>query len=512
MAKELTIYDRRRVCTDMTLYLSRKNDKTGMAAYVQFLFFFFGDANAEIVCCANSKDQATILYRRTTDLLRQMDNGEALRINASVADWKPAYRGVRKSELRPLSAGGKAKDGMFCQLVVADEFGSAAYINGKADMSRLVDVCRSSMGPRREPLTLTTTTAGVVTAGPFIDKLEGLHRMLERELDYDDGTLTPSAEEDRTMCLLFEVDEWERDEDYALSHPHLWAKVAPALGVMVQRSFYESEVQRAKMEQSARGEVLSKLFNIYSQGKISMWMKGDKIIPLQRDRRITDCRYADGYSVWVGMDYSNGNDFFAISYLAVNYNHQGQTMAGLMFADTEAWILEETLKDSPNRALFEKWVEQGWLQVCPGAVFDSGLAIARLMEKHQQGVNLCGFGYDPAQSKQPINNLKAWLQTLGIDARTIEQMVIPVSQSAMTFNSVIADMEDYILAPVPWMEFSNNPMWNWQLSNCAVELGRTDLRRLVKGNGQANKIDSVMALGNAVYLFALSEGKIEGNG
>ena len=87
------------------------------------------------------------------------------------------------------------------------------------------------------------------------------------------------------------------------------------------------------------------------------------------------------------------------------------------------------MKDSPNRALYELWIEQGWLNVCPGEVFNPDYAINDLMQKDQQGLNFFMFGYDPAQSILPINTVKAWLQSLGIEAATIKKMVVPVSQS-----------------------------------------------------------------------------------
>jgi phage terminase large subunit-like protein len=40
------------------------------------------------------------------------------------------------------------------------------------------------MGPRREPMTFVTTTAGTISTGPFIEKLDALHRTLEKELNY----------------------------------------------------------------------------------------------------------------------------------------------------------------------------------------------------------------------------------------------------------------------------------------------------------------------------------------
>lgn len=178
------IWDCRRLCTDFTYFAPRKTDKTGLSAYIQFLFFFFEDDNAEVYCCANSSDQAKLLFTRTRQLISQMDDGKRIRSTQTVVDWKPAYKNLRDTSIRPLSAGGKTKDGMYAQLCCADEFGSAPYTNGKSDMLSLVNVIQSSMGPRREPLTFVTTTAGTISVGPFIEKLEALHKTLLKELDY----------------------------------------------------------------------------------------------------------------------------------------------------------------------------------------------------------------------------------------------------------------------------------------------------------------------------------------
>jgi phage terminase large subunit-like protein len=127
------------------------------------------------------------------------------------------------------------------------------------------------------------------------------------------------------------------------------------------------------------------------------------------------------------------------------------------------------------------------------------------------------FGYDPAQSIQPINQLKAWLQTLfqRTDvspkelADVIQRMVIPVSQTSMTQNPRIAELEHMILEKEPWLTFSANPMWSWMFGNCACELNSSDLRRIVKGGPQpTHKMDGVAALIDALYCFDLSENRI----
>jgi phage terminase large subunit-like protein len=220
--------------------------------------------------------------------------------------------------------------------------------------------------------------------------------------------------------------------------------------------------------------------------------------------------------VFVGLDFSQGDDLFAVTYLAVDYT-PSDTMRGRFFADTDCWVLEETMRQSPNRPLYEQWAAAGWLHVCPGEVFDSMLAINRIADVAQSGVNIVSFGYDPAQSIQPINQLKAWLQTLfqRTDvipkelADVIQRMVIPVSQTSMTQNPRVGELEHMILEKEPWLTFSMNPMWPWMFGNCAAELNSSDLRRIVKGGPQpTHKMDGVAALIDALYGFDLSENRI----
>ena len=217
-----TIYDLRRLCTEFTDFTPRKTAKTQLSAFVQFWYFMSGDENAECYCCANASDQAKILFTRTSDLIRQMDPREKrIRFTASQVNWKPGQ--FRSASLTALSAGGKTKDGLFAQLCSADEYGSAAYVNGASDMGKLVSVVESSMGPRREPMTFISTTAGIIQAGPFIDKLAGIKALLLTELD---PTYEHNLSTDRQMCLLLEPDEWEQqDEDTLLTSKDVRRKI-----------------------------------------------------------------------------------------------------------------------------------------------------------------------------------------------------------------------------------------------------------------------------------------------
>ena len=511
------VEDLRRLCTDFTLYGPRKIDKTGISAFVAQEHFLLEDPNSESYCCANSEAQSKLLFRRIKHGLFQLNFDKRWRITEKTIDWTKKYQvDGHTSSITPLSAGSTTKDGLFGQLCCADEYGSAGYTNGKSDMKRLVDVVESSMGPRREPLTVTTTTAGRITSGPFIEKLDSLHRLLEREMDWDTGE-APHLSYDRSLCILLEPDEWERQtEETLLTSKAVRRKINPMLGKIVQYQFYDDAVAKARMDGDL-GEVISKLFNVYESGRLTQWIKSDRIRPLQVARCITDCKFADGWQVFVGLDFSHGDDLFAITYMGVNYT-PSPTMAGKFFADMDAWVLEKTMQESPNRPLYEQWVEQGHLHVCPGEVFDSTYAINRLGEIVQQGINIIMFGFDPAQNAQPINQLKAWLQTLFQNrpdigpkdmAAIIQQMVVPVPQTAMTQNPRIGELEHMILEQEPWLNFSQNPMWPWEFGNTAAMVNTSDLRRLVKGGpAPSHKMDNVAALVDALYCFDLTEGRV----
>ena len=493
------IWDLRRLCTEFTLFTPRKTAKTQLSAFIQFWFFMSGDENAECYCCANAADQAKILFSRSRDLIHQMDPKERrIRFTASQVNWKPGQ--FRTASLTALSAGGKTKDGLFAQLCSADEFGSAAYVNGASDMGKLVSVVESSMGPRREPMTFISTTAGIIQSGPFIDKLAGIKQMLSKELEHEAWSLS----EDRQMCLLLEPDEWEQqDEELLLTDKLVRRKVNPMLGVIVQHSFYDDEVSKARQNPEKMNEVISKLMNVYHGARVTKWLTGDQIRPRQVAKKVTDCKYRDGWNVFVGLDFGGTGDLFAISYLCVNYRQESPV--GRFFADMSAWITRSAFEKSPNRPLYEQWEKGGWLQVVDGEVFEPEHAINEMMSLSQQGVNLAYFGYDPAQSKQPINTIKAWLQSLGIDAATIKSMVVPVPQSWLATNGLVDEVEYMLLNKEPWLDLSANPMWPWEFGNCMIQENVSSLRRPIKQSVNA-KVDNVHALLDGLYCFDLSEG------
>lgn len=521
--KDGRVWDKRRLTTEADLFQTRKSGKTEEGAAIDFVeACFLGPLNAQALICAGSRDQAKIAFKAVKEFAYQIDptclnrmGGKFLRVTADEINWQPGQR--RKGEIKVMSAGGKRKDGLYASVVHIDEHGQEGYTNGHSNIQELADVCVGSMGPRREKLTLHTTTAGLVSEGPYKSQLEVVEMTLLDELNFPLGQphRTPN---DYRFSFLLRLDPWETNYDLEqLDNPELFRKVNRSIGITVQPTWYKERLHAARNSEDTRKEVLTKDFNLWQTNRVQHWINGSRIRPLQIARRITDCKYTDGWRVFCGLDFSHGDDLFAITYLGVDYK-RSESPRGHLFADCDAWVLEETMKQSPNRPLYEQWVKDGWLHVCPGEVFDSMLAMNRLAEIVQQGIDIVTFGYDPAQNRSPINQLKAWLQTLFQArqdvspkelAQVIERMVVPVSQTAMTLNPTIGHLEDLVKDKEEIMYFSNSPLWPWQFGNCAVEISTSNLRRITKGGPPAShKIDNIMALLDATWCFDLSEGQV----
>ncbi len=521
------VWDTRRLTDECHLFQTRKSGKTEFGGAIDFTeVCFLGPANGQALICAPSSETSKIAYEAIREFAMQVDptcinrmGGKYFRMTRNGLNWQPGYR--MKGEIKCMAAGKTPKDGLYASVVHADEHGQPGYINGHCDMQAAVETCWGSTGPRREKLLMHTTTAGNITDGPYKTKLERVEELLLDELNYPLGQ-PHRTEEDSWFAFLLRLDPWEVTDDLdKLNDPELFKKVNRSIGITVQPDYYRRRLHEAANSEDTKKEVLTKDFNMWQTGRVTKWLTGDQIRQRQVDRRITDCKYDDGWNVFVGLDFGGNDDLFAISYLAINYR-QDLPPDQRMFADCEAWIVEKALQESPNRALYELWREQGWLKVCPGEVFNPDYAINDLMQKNQQGLNLFMFGYDPAQSIQPINTIKAWLQSLGIDAQTIKRMVVPVPQSFVNMNGLIQKLEWLLLGQeyntetggwsytndTPFLYLSPTPLFPWCFSNCRIEVSASELRA-VRKSGQNNKIDVVHALLDASYVFDLSEGQIQ---
>lgn len=490
--KDGMVYDNRELVTDVHLFIPRKFSKTTMGAFGIVEDFFFGDYNAEIYICANTSNQANIAFELAYDLIHQLDPKEKLiRFTKRVISWKAGTG--REAKIECLTAGPKAKDGTFASFRLADERGSARYVKEKCDMESLVNVVDGGMGPRREPKRVTTTTAGRINSGPYIEMLESLKESL----------VSGKKTDDYQFAFIMQPDEWEKDPEYIFTHPKVWKKVNPHIGITVQADYYDRQIQEARKTRDKFLEVLTKDFNLYQTDKVKAWIKPDEIRRLQIPHTIDEFTADEGWMVFVGMDFSLGDDLHAQTYLAVRETDDGKEF----FADLDGWITEEVLCNSSIRNLYEKWIEQGWLHVSPGATLQPDLPINRIIELSDK-VIFVRFGYDPYKAKQPINTLSAWLYGEDCDPSVY---VRPVRQNYATYNPAVLELDYMVKNDPPMIHFSENPMWAWEFGNTLLDVSGDGMEnhKPVKANPNTDgcKVDHVQCLCSALILYDEISGK-----
>ena len=310
---------------------------------------------------------------------------------------------------------------------------------------------------------------------------------------------------DRQFAVMLQLDEWEQDEDLVLNADRdLIRKVNPHVGITVQPDWYTGELAKARRNQDYRKEVMAKLFNVWQSERKIDWLKDSDIKPLQVDYRIDEFKAVNGWVVFGGMDFSQGDDLHTASWLAARKHPSGRGTE--FFADFDAWIKESTLKQSSIRALYEQWIAQGWLHVSPGDIFQPSLFINRLDELIKKGCQFMYWGYDKYQSKDPINSLLAFLQS-DMNVAKPEMYVQVVSQLNSEFNAPTDDLYAAMFAPVPFISFSPSPLWPWCFGNCVLEIdGRENKRPVKRSQSDSCKVDPVQALIMALDLYERYEG------
>jgi phage terminase large subunit-like protein len=315
------------------------------------------------------------------------------------------------------------------------------------------------------------------------------------------------TEEDKWCAFLLELDKWEVTDDLSkLDNTELFKKVNRSIGVTVQPTYYRDRLHDAATgTEDTRQEVLTKDFNIWQGSSVVEWIKAEQIRPLQRDMRIDDCTKDKGWVIFTGLDFSQGDDLHTAAYLAARKHPSGRGTE--FFADCDCWVKESTAEKSAIRPLYEQWEKDGWLHYSPGQIFEPSLYTTRLGELFGKGCQFWYWGYDKYQSKDPINTLKAFLQSV-MGVANPEAHIKVISQLNSEFNAPTDDLYAAMFAKVPFISFSMNPLWPFCFGNAVLEIdGRENKRPVKRAQTDSCKIDPVQALIMAMDLYTRREGE-----
>jgi len=440
------------------LFVPRKYGKTTSVASLAVYDLLFGDSNAQAYVGANSYNQAKICFDEIRGIMQDIDSSAGhFKVNREAIMYKG---NGRSSFARCLSANPKTLDGLNASLVIMDEYAQARDTKTKGG-AELKSVLTSSMGVRREPLTVIITTASDVLDGPFRHELDGVMRVLRGE-----------AASDTMFASLFMPDYGDAEDD-----PATWAKVQPHLGVTVRPDFYEMEWDAAQLSADAMKAFRTKLLNVFAESEEQRWMSRAQAEKLM-DAPGGSIDKVPGLGVCMGaFDLSVRDDMSAVAYLGFSQAD------GCFHAHIDYYLPREAVVRHPHHAMYDRWHEEGWLRYCDGDVIDDMMLLDDITEMGGR-IDLCRMAYDRYKALDLVNMLSL---------RSPKGSIIPYSQTIGSFNLPVEMFEKLAFALNPRIRFDYNPITIWQLTNCVMVEDAMENRKPFKASPD-RKIDGVICV------------------
>lgn len=449
--------DGHRLVRNALLFVPRKFSKTTSVCAFAIYDFLFGDDNAQAYTGANSYDQAKICFDEISRVLHGLDPvWTKFKATRELIKWREG----RNSSIRCLSNSPDKLDGLNASTVIMDEY-------AQADSADLRNVLTTSMGMRTNPLLITITTASDKQTAPFVQELEHEQGVLLREV------LGGYNEDDTSFAHIF-MPDCDDDE----SDPSTWAKVQPHLGVTVRPDFYEQQWAEAQKSAENMKAFRTKMLNIFVTGNDKSWIEGSTIREHSRQLDIDTLGYRADCEV--GVDLSVDNDFSAVSYYIYLHNEKRSHI------HTEYYFPEGRMAKHPNREVYQRWVDGGYLHLCPGNIISYEQIVGDILA-HGRNLRILQIAYDPNKAAEFTNLI---INSGGAN------FLHPYKQTYYYFTKpcmAIVRMLDQGL-----LTFGENPINNYCFDNCILDRDNMDNCKPLK-RSENRKIDgaitALMALG-----------------
>jgi len=430
------------------IYVPRKNGKTMFASILSlFLFLMDGEAGPEVYTAALDQEQARLCYDAAIVLLQNSIFTSLAKIQPSrVKAEGTANHGVFK----PLSRDTKNKDGLNIHAAVCDE--RHAWPN-----TEMIDVIKTGMGARSQPLVISISTAGIDVSYPYFADIEAYKGQL-------DGTMPLEETHFYMLYTPDENDQWDSEQT--------WKKVNPNLGVSLSWDYMRAVCEEAK----ARGgsyEVAFKTKNL------NMWVDAPEV--WLADDAVAACNESIdesqliGKKCYVGIDLASKKDITAVCYLFPDMTP--------MVAKFSFIVPEQKIIDKEDRVDYRLWQSQGWLVSAPGTVLDEDWFIDYLM-KELNKYNIQSIAYDPWGMWNILPKFGVYKNRLDEFKQNIGNMSVPTKE-----------LETYILSGKINLMF--NPIIRWMFKNVVVYIDPNANIKLDKARSR-DKIDGVVALVDAI--------------
>ncbi len=451
------------------LSVGRKNGKSGLAATIALCHLAgpLAEPRGEILVAATDRDQSGLIYDEVVALIED-DPGLNARCNIKRHE-KTITDVVTGSKFAALSSDAKKAHGFSPSVVILDEL--AQWGDTKAGRA-LYDALTTAQGGRKEPLVMII---GTQAASP--------DALMSKLVDYAKAVNTGEIVDPRFKGFVFEV-----PEDMDVFDEATWPLANPALG-----AFRSIEDMRELAERAKRLPTLENTFrNLFCNQRV------DPDVPLIPKKEWMACQSDEGLhlgeEIYLGLDLSATVDLTAL--VAVSAKNGERLKAWF-------WKPGDLLQDHVyrDRAPYDLWVKQEWIEAPKGRTVDYGWVAHRIAEIHGQ-YKVLGLAYD----RWHINNFLRELKTAGVDSfvqdgkqRSVAGAVplVPWGQGFADMAPAVDAFEASVLNG--GLKHDGNPVLAMCVANAKVEMDAAGNRKLDK-SATRFRIDGAVAAAMAIGL------------
>jgi phage terminase large subunit-like protein len=431
-----------------TLFLvARKNGKSTMLAGIAlYMLIADNEGGAEIYSVATKKDQARIIFTEAVNMVKQSP-ALSKHIHKRKSDM---YMPLTFSKMEPLASDSNSLDGLNSHCVIIDELHAIRDRN-------LYEVMKQSMSARRQPLLVMITTAGTVRECIYDDIYDYAAKVIDGVID-----------DERFLPIMYELDNRDEWVDW-----HMWQKANPGLGSIKKFEDLAEKVERAKNNARDLPGVLCKDFNI-RESTAQAWLPFEII---NNDETFDINEFRGSYAIG-GVDLSSTTDLTCATIVLMKPGSNKKYVMQQYFMPGE--IIEQRAKE--DKVPYDIWKAQGLLTACEGFKVNYSDVTAWFLDLfNKYDIRPLWIYYDPWNSSYWVQEMKDY----GFQMVEARQGYKTLSQPMKELEADLRNKQ---------INYNNNPILKWNLTNVVAKRDENDNIRPVKGKNLRARIDGAVSL------------------
>lgn len=453
----------RRRYREVVLIVAKKNGKSLISSIVGlYLQVGDGEPGAEVYAVATKKDQAKIIWGEAKRMVNKSPELRKL-IKPLVGEMDCA---VNESVFKPLASDTDTLDGLNVHGALMDE------VHQWRDGMALYNIIADGTTAREQPMTLITTTAGVVREDIYDNKYEYAAKVIIGYDDPDAGIV-----DDHFLPFIYELDAREEWED-----ERCWPKANPGLGTIKNIRQLRDKVRKAQQSPDLQRNLLCKEFNIRETSGGS-WLSFDDI---NNETLFDVAELRPRYGVG-GADLSSTDDLTAACVIFMLPECSDIYVIPMFWIPAD--LVERHINEDKVR--YDIWIDKGWVRTCPGNRINPDAVREWFLEvQSEYDIYLNLVGYDSWSAELWVNEMK---RSFG------DSTMRPVIQGKKTLSNPMKMLAKDLQAHK--IIYNNNGVLKWCMANTCVDEDRNGNIQPIKSRKPTQRIDGLAALLDAYTVL-----------